>query len=142
MRSLLIASAIALIVMQACGGVRPPYPGPDERAEILALWTQIRDYRRQLHMELDPSPMTLNQIRFKNVKDAEKVCVETPKVPKVCDDVCGLSDAICDNAESICTIADKLGKDDDFAQTKCTDAKASCREATLKCCKCSSDAPS
>lgn len=140
MKTLLIASAIALVVMQACGGPQKPNGGDVDRGTIIALWTQIRDYRRQLHMELDPSPMTLNQIRFKNVKDAEKVCVETPKVPKVCDDVCGLSDAICDNAESICTIADKLGRDDDFAQTKCVDAKASCREATQKCCKCSSDA--
>lgn len=138
MKSLLIASAIALIAMQACGGPQKPN-GVDDRAEILALWTQIRDFRRQAHMELDPSPMTMNQIRFQNVKDAEKVCVENHKVPKVCDDVCSLSGDICDNAERICTIADKLGKDDDFAQTKCVDAKASCREATLKCCKCSSD---
>jgi hypothetical protein len=137
-KALLIASAIALIVMQACGGPQKP-SGTDERTQIIALWTQIRDYRRQLHMELDPSPMTMNQIRFQNVKDAEKVCVENHKVPKVCDDVCSLSDAICDNAESICTLADKLGKDDDFAQTKCVDAKASCREAKQKCCKCSSD---
>lgn len=141
MKALLIASAIALVIMQACGGAPPPTHTSDDRAEIIALWTQIRDYRRQMHMDLDPSPMTMNQIRFQNVKDAEKVCVENHKVPKVCDDVCSLSDAICDNAESICKLADKLGKDDDFAQTKCVDSKASCREATQKCCKCSDVEP-
>ncbi len=137
MKALWIASAIALILAQACGGPQKPASGQDERAEIIALWTQIRDFRRQAKMELDPSPMTLNQIRFKTVKDAQKVCVENHRVPKTCDDVCGLADAICDNSERICQLADLLGKDDDFAQSKCTDAKASCHEAKQKCCGCS-----
>jgi hypothetical protein len=140
-KSLLIASAIALVVMNACGGRQTPQASQDKRETIIALWTQIRDFRHQAHMDLDPSPMTLNQIRFKSVKDAEKVCVENHKVPTKCDDVCSLADAICDNAESICTIADELGKDDDFAQGKCTDSKASCHEAKQKCCGCSSESP-
>jgi hypothetical protein len=136
-KALWIASAVVLVLAQACGGAQKPNHGADQRAEIIALWTQIRDFRRQAKMELDPSPMTLNQIRFKSVKDAEKVCVENHKVPKTCDDVCGLADAICDNSDAICKLADELGKEDDFAQGKCTDAKASCREAKQKCCGCS-----
>ena len=69
------------------------------------------------------------------------MCADDHKVPTTCDDVCSLADAICDNAEAICTIADELGKDDDFAQDKCTSAKASCREAKQKCCGCSSENP-
>ena len=141
MKALLIASAIALVAMNACGGRQNPQANQDKRETIIALWTQIRDFRHQAHMDLDPSPMTLNQIRFKSVKDAEKVCVENHNVPAKCDEVCSLADAICDNAESICTIADELGKDDDFAQGKCTDAKASCHEAKQKCCGCSSESP-
>jgi hypothetical protein len=67
------------------------------------------------------------------------VCSEGHKVPPSCDDVCNLADAICDNAEAICTIAGELGKDDDFAQDKCSSAKGSCREAKQKCCGCSAD---
>jgi hypothetical protein len=140
-KALLIASAIALVVMNACAGMPPPPKNQDKRAEIIALWTQIRDWRHQARMDLDPAPLVLNQIRFKSVKDAEKVCVENHKVPTKCDDVCSLADAICDNAEAICTIADELGKDDDFAQGKCTDSKASCHEAKQKCCGCSSETP-
>jgi len=140
-KALLIASAIALVVVNACGGPQKPQANQDKRAEIIALWTQIRGWRHDARMDLDPSPMTLNQIRFKSVKDAEKVCVENHKVPTKCDDVCLLADDICDNAEQICAIADELGKDDDFAQGKCTDAKASCHEAKQKCCGCSSETP-
>ena len=38
-------------------------------------------------------------------------------------------------------IADDLGKDDDYAQEKCTSAKASCREAKQRCCNCSESTP-
>ncbi|HET9992510.1 MAG TPA: hypothetical protein VFQ65_28450 [Kofleriaceae bacterium] len=141
MKALLIASAIALVVVNACGAPQKPSANEDKRAEIIALWTQIRGWRHEAHMDLDPSPMTLNQIRFKTVKDAEKVCVENHKEPAKCGDVCLLASDICDNAEAICTIADELGKDDDFAQGKCTDAKASCHEAKQKCCGCSSESP-
>lgn len=141
MKGLLIASAIAMIAVNACGGRQPPPASQDKRAEIIALWTQIRDWRHQARMDLDPSPVTMNQIRFKTVKDAEKVCVDNHKVPEKCGDVCLLADDICDNAERICAIADELGKDDDFAQGKCTDAKASCHEGKQKCCGCSSESP-
>jgi hypothetical protein len=128
----------------ACGGAARPMNdiNVSKRADITALWTQIRDWRREARMDLDPSPQMMNQLINRSVKDAETVCAENHKVPKTCDDVCNLSDAICDNAEAICKIADELGKDDDYAQEKCTSAKASCREAKQKCCKCSTDAAS
>ena len=136
MKALFIVSVAMLI---ACGGAQKPDHSVDKRNEITALWTQIRDWRREAKMDLDPSQSMLNQIRFQSVKDAERVCVDNHKVPKTCSDVCDLSDAICDNAEAICNIADELGKDDDYAQGKCTDAKASCREAKQKCCGCSAE---
>lgn len=141
MKTLLIASAIALVVVNACGGQQRPQGNEVKRDEILGYWMQIRGWRHEAHMDLEPSPMTLNQIRFKTVKDAEKVCVENHNVPTKCNDICSLADDICDNAESICRIADELGKDDDFAQGKCTDSKASCHEAKQKCCGCSSESP-
>jgi hypothetical protein len=52
----------------------------------------------------------------------------------VCHDTCSIKDAICDNAESICRIADDLN--DDWSAEKCHSAKASCREATERCCTC------
>ncbi len=125
----------------ACGGTTKGTPGLDERSEILALWTQIRDWRREAHMELDPSPQTVFQLRLRTVKDAERVCPDGHKVPTSCNDVCNLGDAICDNADSICILADKLGKADDWAQEKCASAKASCREAKQKCCACSAKDP-
>lgn len=141
MKPLVAVSATAMIIAFACVGPQRTDHSVDKRNEITALWTQIRDWRREAKMELDPSPSTLMQIRLKSVKDAERVCVDNHKVPKTCSDVCDLADAICDNAESICNIADELGKDDDYAQGKCTDAKASCREGKQKCCGCSAEPP-
>lgn len=138
MKALFAASIAALLIVFACAGAQKSHP-VDKRNEITGLWVQIRDFRRQNHMELDPMPSTLAQMELKTVKDAERVCVDNHKVPTSCNDTCGLADAICDNAEAICNIADELGKDDDYAQGKCTDAKASCREAKQKCCGCSAE---
>lgn len=121
----------------ACGGAQAPSPQPDPRSEIMALWTQIRDWRHEAHMGLNPSPATMTQIVGRGVKEIERVCPDGHKVPPTCNDVCNLADDICDNAERICTIADQLGKDDTWAQDKCTSAKASCRESKQQCCTCS-----
>ena len=139
----LVAGALlgAAIGFGACGGAQgmsDTQRAMSKRNDITALWTQIRDWRREAHMDLDPSPQTVFQLKLRTVKDAERVCSEGHKVPTTCDDVCNLADAICDNAEAICAIADELGKDDDFAQDKCSNAKGSCREAKQKCCGCSS----
>ena len=107
----------------------------DKMNEVTQLWTQIRAWRAELGMDLDPSSSMLLEFRNKSVKDAQKVCPENQKIPKPCEDTCRLSEAICENAESICKIADELGKQD-RAQEKCTSAKASCREAKQRCCKC------
>ena len=130
-----------VIAFGACGGGGMVVDHrPDQRTQIIALWTQIRDWRREAHMDLDPSPQTMFQLRLRSIQDAKHVCTDNHKVPATCNEVCELSDAICDNAEAICKIADELGKDDDFAQEKCTSAKASCREAKQKCCTCSDKA--
>jgi hypothetical protein len=128
---------IALGAFIACGSSQKPIDRISLHNDISTLWTQIRDWRHDAHMVLDPSPQMMNQLINRTVKDAETVCVENHKVPKTCEDICGLSDAICSNAEAICRIADDLGKDDDYAQEKCTSAKASCREAKQKCGTCS-----
>ncbi len=142
MRTLASLACAALVALVACGGAQEPRAaGSDERSEILALWTQIRDWRREAHMALDPSPQTVFQLRLRTVKDAERVCPDGHKVPTSCNDVCNLGDAICDNADSICILADKLGKTDEWAQEKCASAKASCREAKQKCCACSAKDP-
>jgi hypothetical protein len=134
----LVLGAIVAGVI-ACGSAQHADGGASKRGEITALWTQIRDWRREARMDLDPSTQTVFQLERHTVKDAARVCSEGHKVPQSCDDVCNLADAICDNAEAICTIADELGKDDDFAQDKCSSAKGSCREAKQKCCGCSAD---
>jgi hypothetical protein len=130
--SVAIAASIA-----ACA--RPPHRTTETRLqklnEITTLWAQIRDWRREAHMDLDPAPLTMHQWAGHTVPEAARVCREAPKVPPRCDDVCSIGDAICDNAERICTLADELGNDQ-LAQEKCTSAKASCREAKQRCCSC------
>jgi len=133
----LAAASVAIAGIVACAR---PQPRTNETRlqklnEITALWAQIRDWRREAHMELDPAPLTMSQWRGRTVPEAARVCSESQRVPPRCDDVCSIGDAICDNAERICTLADQLGNDH-LAQEKCTSAKASCREAKQRCCSC------
>lgn len=138
-----VAALIASVII-ACA-TTPQTPGWQLRQaklnEITALWTQIRDWRREANMDLDPSPASLIQWRGRALRDAKRVCAEGHVIPKSCQDICILAEHICDNAETICKIADELGEDDHFAQEKCTSAKASCREAKQRCCDCEEPAP-
>lgn len=136
--------ALALLVLAACPGAQKGPSAAEVRMQkqnqITALWTQIRDWRREGGMEVDPPQILIAQPP-KTVSDAKRVCPDAHKVPATCNDICSLADAICDNAEAICGLADELGKGDDFAQGKCTSAKASCREAKQRCCGCSDKTP-
>jgi hypothetical protein len=136
-RIAVVALAAAILAIAAC---TRPHTRTDTRLpklnEITALWAQIRDWRREARMDLDPAPLTMHQWRGRTALEAARVCAESLRVPPRCSDVCSLGDAICDNAERICTLADELGNDQ-LAQEKCTSAKASCREAKQRCCTCS-----
>jgi hypothetical protein len=130
----LIVIVVAVAIGFACGPRKPP--NTIKQDEITALWTQIRDWRREAGLPVDPrredviaSPKTVDQ--------AKHVCPDAHAVPAKCEDVCSLAEAICDNAESICLLAEELGKEDTWAQDKCSSAKASCRDAKKLCCKCS-----
>ena len=138
--TLAVAMAAGIVSLGALGSCARVPPRTNETRlqklnEITTLWAQIRDWRREAHMELDPAPLTMSQWRGRTVPEAARVCSEAVRVPPRCGDVCSLGDAICDNAERICTLADELGNDH-LAQEKCTSAKASCREAKQRCCSC------
>lgn len=138
MRGFALGIVIAGMLL-ACRGVPQTTvdPRPQKMTEIITLWAQIRGFRREAGMDLDPSPTTELQWRTRSVREAARVCPDGHLVPKTCGEICSLADAICDNAEAICGLADELGKDDQAAQEKCTSAKASCREAKQRCCNCS-----
>ena len=139
MRQLWAAIAIALVV-GSCGGT--PHPQEDwqnrlrKENQITALWTQIRDWRREAKLRTEPETSDVFQVRGLSVPQAKAVCPPGHRVPPTCDDTCDLADAICDNAEAICNLAADLAGDD-WAQQKCSSAKASCREAKQRCCNCS-----
>ena len=137
MRAIAVALVAAVALSSCSGAPVDDHVNQDKRTQIAILWAQIRDWRREAHMPLDPPHAFELQLARTPVKEAKRVCAENHEVPKTCDDVCNLSDAICDNAETICKLADELGKDDTFAQDKCTSAKASCRDAKQRCCECS-----
>jgi hypothetical protein len=104
--------------------------------EITALWTQIREWRREAGMDVEPTKQLVLEARRMSASSVHhaKLCPNRPP-PAACDDVCGLADAICENAESICALADEL-QPDDWSKDKCDSAKASCREAKQRCCAC------
>ncbi|HSD86742.1 MAG TPA: hypothetical protein VLB44_04480 [Kofleriaceae bacterium] len=135
------ALLVMFVAFAACGPKQPP-EGPRKQNEISALWTQIRDWRREAGLDVEPRPSDVNSVAPMTVKQVQQVCPDNHPVPATCSDVCSLADAICDNAEQICILAGELGKQDTWAQDKCSSAKASCREAKRKCCgKCSESKP-
>ncbi len=130
---------VGVLALSACGGdASYPTEAMNKRNEITALWTQIRDWRREDKIGLDPLQQDVFLLRDRPVP--KRVCEATPQVPRACDDTCNLSDAICDNAERICIIAGELGPTDDWAHDKCASAKASCKEAQQHCCECGKSA--
>ena len=133
-----IALGATLAGAVGCGGTKG-IPSFDKRNEISNLWTQIRGWRHEAKMDLDPPVMVLQVVRGQTARDAARVCKANRTEPATCSDICSIADAICDNAEAICGLADELGKNDSFAQEKCTSAKASCREAKQRCCGCGDD---
>lgn len=111
------------------------------KQEIIRLSNEIRQWRISRDMTPEP-PIDLTQrpeLLQPHVKKLRQ-CPEQQEPPKTdeCTDVCTLKDDICDNAESICRIADELG-DDAWAKGRCDSAKASCKQATDKCCGCLAD---
>jgi hypothetical protein len=140
-KGILLGLAMAALVLScAVGGNRKGEDRITKLNEITSLWTQIRQFRAEMNMPLEPAASMLTEYRDKTVKDAQRVCPDNHKVPKPCEDTCTLSGHICENAELICKIADELGEHD-RAQEKCTSAKASCREAKQRCCNCSAKPP-
>jgi hypothetical protein len=134
---LLIATLIACVAKSPRGVKHTVDP---RKNEITALWTQIRAWRREGKMEVEPAIAAIQSVRDKTVTQAQSVCpARVP--PPACTEICDLAGAICDNAESICAIADELGNDP-WAREKCDSAKASCKEATETCCECDADVPS
>jgi hypothetical protein len=115
---------------------------PDKQA-ILDKWNEIGNWREGKGLIRDPLK-ALSRIDVQAIQKSPvskiRQCPddESPPQTEVCDDVCNLKKDICDNAETICDIADKLG-DDAWAREKCDSAKASCKEATEKCCGCLAD---
>lgn len=135
-----LAIAIAACAGQAAKGVA----GMDERKqEITKLWNEIGDWRTSKGLVRDPlEGMSRSDVQAIPKGSVAKIrqCASEEEPPKTdeCTDVCTLKDDICDNAASICRIANDLG-DDDWAQNRCKSAKASCKEATDKCCGCLAD---
>lgn len=131
-----LAGLLAGLVIAACATTGPlTPPRGDKKNEITALWTQIRDWRVEAHMGVNPSDKTLIEMTNKPVKTAANVCPDSHVAPPACTDICDLAEAICENATNICAIAAELAPDA-WAEEKCTSAKASCKEAKQQCCGC------
>lgn len=148
--ALAVIASVATVAIAACSSkARTPAPASSEyylhadarKAEILDLWMQIREWRVEA-AGLSANPdRTLIAMVFASSIYRLRICPKQPKpkTPK-CTDACNIKDAICDNAEDICRIAKELVRDS-WARDKCSSAKASCKEARDRCCKCISKEP-
>ena len=132
-----IALVATFVMAVACGGSGKNWGARyQQKNEISIRLSEIREWRREMGLGLEPHPQDVIQIQRGggSVRQLKAVCPDGHAVNESCADVCTLADHICDNAESICNIAAELGAQDTWAQEKCASAKASCREAKKKCC--------
>lgn len=133
-----LCAAIVAGVAACAGRAQPSIAWTElqaKRNEITALSTQIRQWRHEAGLGVEPDDATVIAMARTTAASAARVCLRSQPLADRCTDVCELGDAICENAEDICAIADELG-DDAWARDKCDSAKASCREAQERCCGC------
>ena len=132
------------LVVAACAAPTIP-PPPAAVQEITMLWGQIRQWRHEARMEVEPAAASVVAMRSLSVQVAVATCPDGHQVPPACNDLCDPADAICDNAERICDLATELGDTQwaEWSKEKCDSAKASCKEAKNRCCQCehSQEAP-
>lgn len=108
----------------------------DRVAEINEMASQIRDWRRQIGLSLEPEESAIIEMRPQPLSTAMRICPDDYEpVTEQCQDVCSLANAICENADSICRIASDL-PGDTWAEGKCDSSKASCKQAKERCCTC------
>ena len=134
---ILIGVAIAACAQQTI----PPQPAAVQ--EITMLWGQIRQWRHEAKMEVEPATASVMAMRSRTVQFAVATCPDGHAQPHACDDICDPADAICDNAERICGLAGELADTEwaSWAKEKCDSAKASCKEAKARCCECEKEQP-
>ena len=139
MRGVFFGVILAVMIF-ACA--RPPMPSqPPAVQEITMLWGQIRQWRHEAKMEVEPAASAVMAMR-KGLPVGRTTCPDT-RPPAPCADICDPADAICDNAERICGLAGELADTQwaDWAKEKCASAKASCNEAANRCCECEKEQP-
>lgn len=144
MRSRALA-ALFLVAAAACSMKSPPQQpatttmGPlddqGKRQEITALSTQIRQWRLDASLAVEPDADSVMAMSEVSPAEAARACEAPAASGGTCGEVCDLGGAICDNAAAICRIADDLAGDG-WAHDKCSSAKASCRDAEERCCTC------
>lgn len=147
----LIGLGLAIAIAACASGKssrEPAAAGPlgdvdSRKQDIQKLWKEIGDWREKENLIRDPlAALSRSDVQALHKSPVDKIrqCPSEEDPPKTdeCTDVCTLKDDICDNAASICRIANDLG-DDAWARGKCNSAKASCKEATEKCCGCLAD---
>ena len=122
-----IATCAVPLLLVGCGSAGVPPHGPMQSNEIIALWSQIREWRREAGLSLDPSCATL--VSFAPTDEHAGGCAASSQASA---DACSLGDAICDNAEQICILSGELDHNL-WAHDKCTSATASCREVQQLC---------
>lgn len=103
----------------------------DLKNDISMLDSQIKRDRQQAGLSLNPGP------RWLEYWGNRPLASKPPAKPQSdqCVNACDLAEYICQAAEDICRIAGELG-DDDWANEKCSSAKASCAEARQNCKDC------
>ncbi len=137
-----LVGGLAGALVACAGRSAPPLAWSElqaQRNEITALSTQIRQWRHEAGLGVEPDDATVLAMARTTAATAARACVLPTPPAATCTDVCELGSAICENAEDICAIAAEL-RGDSWAEDKCDSAKASCREAQERCCTCNREA--
>ena len=135
-RELLLGCGLAVAIFACAPHNRVPQPVQpvDPRVTDIALRMQdIRDDRSKLGLRIDPSrQQIMAAIQYR----IAPMCPGNEPDSPTCEAKCTLAQDICDNAAAICRISEEDLRGNSWAADQCNSARASCKEASQKCCSC------
>ncbi len=144
-RELLLGAGLAVAFL-ACAVPRaqetktmaapPPSPADEWKLDIVGRMQDIRGDRTALGLRIEPSKQ---QIMAAIQYRIAPMCPGNEPDSPTCETKCTLAQNICDNATEICRISDSELKGNSWAADQCNSARASCKEASKKCCSCNEE---
>lgn len=146
-RELLLGAGLAVAIFACTSAPKavqpvqpPPAPVIQENpwlSDINTRMQDIRNWRSEMGLRIEPSrKQIMSAVQY---RIGPAMCPGNEPDSPTCETKCTLAQDICDNAAAVCRIAEEELKGNSWAAGECQSARASCKEASQKCCSCNEE---